>query len=375
MIGATLLRLAEDLSETARVCVITQSRTNLRQALNAQGRGRRLRVMACRSRSDSSTGYLMRSLDALIFMTWVLVSLIRSRPSKIYVATNPPIVVPFIVLLYSRVFRARYYYHVQDIHPEAANVVVPLHPWMFKLLQFPDILTMRHAEALITLSESMKESILARSGTRAPIWLVENPALAPSEKPVKQERSVVFCGNAGRLQRIPMLLEAIRAYLDQGGKLTFTFVGAGLHVPKIRSLAEHSAAVRYHGVVDAERAAEIVASHRWALLPIEDDVTRYAFPSKASSYVLSGCGIIAICSRGTSIADWVEKNHLGLVCKPTVEDIVLCFQAIEDRVPDQSHVLDNRQIKERLSLEYHLAAIKEALGLPVKSSEIAGATT
>ncbi|MCK7575639.1 MAG: hypothetical protein MZV65_06945 [Chromatiales bacterium] len=78
---------------------------------------------------------LMRSLDALIFMTWVLVSLIRSRPSKIYVATNPPIVVPFIVFLYSRVFRARYYYHVQDIHPEAANVVVPLHPWMFKLLQ------------------------------------------------------------------------------------------------------------------------------------------------------------------------------------------------------------------------------------------------
>ncbi|MCK7575638.1 MAG: hypothetical protein MZV65_06940 [Chromatiales bacterium] len=224
-------------------------------------------------------------------------------------------------------------------------------------------MTMRHAEALITLSEEMKASILARSRTHAPIWLVENPALAPSEKPVKRERSVVFCGNAGRLQRIPMLLEAIRAYLDQGGKLTFTFVGAGIHAPRIRGLAEQYAAMRYHGVVDAARAAEIVAAHRWALLPIEDEVTRYAFPSKASSYVLADCGIIAICSRGTSVADWVESNHLGLVCKPTVEDIVLFFRAIEDQATDQSSFFNNHPIKERMSIDHHLSAIKEALGL------------
>jgi glycosyltransferase involved in cell wall biosynthesis len=366
MIGATLLRLAEDVSETARVCVITQSRKDLRQVLNEHKKCRKLHVMACRSRSDSSTGYLMRSLDALIFMTWVLVSLIRSRPSKIYVATNPPIVVPFIVFLYSRVFRVSYYYHVQDIHPEAANVVVPMHPWMFKLLQFPDILTMRHAEALITLSEEMKTSILERSGTPAPIWLVENPAIAPFEKPVKKENSVVFCGNAGRLQRIPMLLEAIRAYLDQGGKLTFTFVGAGIHSPKVRSLAEQYAAVCYHGFVDAARAAEIVAAHRWALLPIEDEVTRYAFPSKASSYVLSDCGIIAISSPWTSVSDWVEKNNLGIVCNPSAQDLVWCFQSIENQSASRQNLIADRQLKERLSVGYHLDAINEILGFKIK---------
>ena len=31
--------------------------------------------------------------------------------------------------------------------------------------------------------------------------------------------------------------------------------------------------------------------HDWGILPIEDEVTKYAYPSKISSYILNDCKI------------------------------------------------------------------------------------
>ena len=329
-LGEALLRLAEVPARTQPVCVITQSDGRLKELLRADGRGEGVRVMDCRSRSESSTPLLPRILDSLVFMVWTFVSLVRCRPAKVYVATNPPVVVPFIVFLYCKLFGARYYYHLQDIHPEATESVVRLNPIANRFLRWMDNVVMRHAERLITLSEDMKQYILARSGTKAPIHLLDNPAVqvAPVSG-MEREAGLVFCGNAGRLQRIPLLLDAICDYTKQGGGLTFTFAGAGLFAPQIAQLAEELDNVTYHGVVSAERAAELVNQNSWALLPIDDDVTRYAFPSKSSSYVLSGCRILAICGEQTSVARWVLEHGLGKVVEPEKAELVAAFKKIE----------------------------------------------
>jgi hypothetical protein len=363
VIGETLLQLAESVSETSRVFVITQSKGNLLESLNAHDRGHALELMACRSRSDSSTGYFMRSLDALIFMTWTFFSLIRSRPEKIYVATNPPVIVPLIVFLYTRIFGGKYYYHLQDIHPEATNIVVRLNPLVFKLLKALDRLTMSHAATLITLSEDMKGSIEARSIGPVPILLLENPAIdaVPGET-AKDEKGLVFCGNAGRLQRIPMLLESIRSYLARGGSLHFTFIGAGIYSDQIRKLDETFEAVTYHGVVSAPVAAEIISRHRWALLPIEDEVTHYAFPSKSASYVLAGCSILAICGRKTSVARWVTQHDLGLVCEPEVDRLLECFRALESK-PVRTPTTDHQAFLKTLSIDHHVGKVREIMML------------
>ena len=47
---------------------------------------------------------------------------------------RPPVLVPFIVMLIQQGFGARYIYHLQDIHPEATNVVLPVRPIVFRFL-------------------------------------------------------------------------------------------------------------------------------------------------------------------------------------------------------------------------------------------------
>ena len=69
-----------------------------------------------------------------------------------------------------------------------------------------------------------------------------------------------------------------------------------MRLSKINSL------VTYHGIVSSTDADSIVSEYEWALLPIEDEITQYAFPSKISSYVCSGAKILSICSENTNIA-------------------------------------------------------------------------
>jgi glycosyltransferase involved in cell wall biosynthesis len=266
------------------------------------------------------------------------------------------VLVPFIVFLYCKFARANYYYHLQDIHPEATNVVIPLNRLVMSLLRWMDNLTMRNARALITLSADMRDFIALRSGTEVPIHLLDNSSfdVAPSENQIKS-RDIVFCGNAGRLQRIPLLMTAISTYLQQGGKLNFTFVGAGVYGPNIAELAQSYDKVDFLGYLPAAEAAGIVRAHRWALLPIDDEVTRYAFPSKSSSYALSGCGVLAICGINTSVARWVHHENLGLTCEPNQDDLVRCFHKLEQvdverfgASPELLHALKTSTFVERL---------------------------
>ncbi|MFQ3191365.1 MAG: hypothetical protein ACI936_002505 [Paraglaciecola sp.] len=56
------------------------------------------------------------------------------------------------------------------------------------------------------------------------------------------------------------------------------------HVPDIKDLSKAYDQVNYLGVIPATEAAELVNKHRWALLPIDDEVTKYAFLNKSSGY-------------------------------------------------------------------------------------------
>ena len=87
--------------------------------------------------------------------------------------------------------------------------------------------------------------------------------------------------------------------------------------------------ISYKGFISPENSALLSSKYEWALLPIEDKITNYAFPSKTSSYVFSGAKILAICGEHTSVAKWVKYNNLGVVIYPKVSKIVEFFFKIE----------------------------------------------
>ncbi len=342
IIGESLLQLSEKTFHDGKsAVVITQSSDNLKKIMTESGRGSGVTFKACKSRSDSSTKLLYRIFDALIFMFWVAWNLILTRPKYIYISTDPPLIVPFIVFLYSKISRASYVYHLQDIHPEATNIVVKLNPVLFTFLKKVDSLVMRNASSIITITQIMKDEITARSKTKSKIHLVDNPTATIVGIIEKNKiTGFVFSGNAGKLQRIPLLLKSIDKYKKQGGILPFLFIGAGVYSDEIRSLSGKYKDIAYSGLVDANTANDLTSRYEWALLPIEDEVTKYAFPSKTSSYVSCGVNILSICSEQTSVAKWVVDNNYGINILPKVDDLVGVFFKIENGLTINKKTVD-----------------------------------
>jgi len=339
--GESLLQLSEKTVHDGKsAVVITQSSKNLKKITEESGRGSGVTFKTCVPRSNSSTKLYYRIFDVLIFMFWVIWNLILTRPKNIYVSTDPPLLVPFVVFLYSKISGSSYIYHLQDIHPEVGETVIKLNPMLFALLKKIDGLVIRNASSIITITQIMKNEIITRSKLRSKIHLVDNPTATIVGITQGKINGFVFSGNAGRLQRIPLLLKSIKKYKEQGGVLPFLFIGAGVYLDEIRTLSNEYKDIKYKGLVDTNTANGLASRYEWALLPIEDEVTKYAFPSKTSSYISCGSNILSICSEQTSVAKWVVNNNYGINILPKVDDIVDVFFKIENGLTINKKTVD-----------------------------------
>jgi hypothetical protein len=348
------MRFAEQQAQMQSVGVILQDHDDIKKHLAHEQRGNRVGFYPCRAFSASGSSIIRRAADAVFFMLWVFAVLLIKRPKKVYVSTDPPVLVPFIVMAYGKIFRARYVYHLQDIHPEAASVVFPVRPAIYHFLRWLDSLTMRNASLLITITEEMAKEIRERSGTLSPVQVLSNPSVSFDEVvlPENKRLGFAFCGNAGRLQRMPLLIQAIEQYCADGGRLSFVFAGAGVFAERLKELAAKHDNVTYLGFVSALEAAQLNAAYQWALLPIEDEVTRFAFPSKSSSYVFSGALVAAICGAETSVAKWVLENNLGVVLNPDADELCQFFRAVENgSLPTEPFDTDRGKLKEHLGFD------------------------
>ena len=85
---------------------------------------------------------------------------------------------------------------MQDIHPEATNVVVKINKSLFNLLKKIDNFTMTRASLLITLNEEMKIQILKRINIQKEISIIENPSIVFNiNEPLEKKRGFSFTGN------------------------------------------------------------------------------------------------------------------------------------------------------------------------------------
>ena len=365
VIGEALFQFAERAVKCGHsVSVIMQDHVGIKGELKKAGRGQGIRFFASKALTTSAGSVRFRALDAVFFMIWALAVLVWTRPSRVYVSTDPPVLVPFIVMLYSRLFRAEYVYHLQDIHPQATQVVVPVNKVVFWVLNCLDRVTRAHAKRLVTITDQMASELRHLSGSDLPVQILDNPAVSfegiNTTKP--KNLGFSFCGNAGRLQRIPMLLQVIRQYFEQGGTLDFVFAGGGVYAEDLASFSSEFTQFKYLGLINSGQAAQINADYAWALLPIEDEVTRYAFPSKTSSYVFADANILAICGEQTSVAQWVRGNELGLVVSPEAEQIVKMFFEIEQGEHNSQHNQRSRdELKSNLRFEVFVEALDRAV--------------
>ena len=135
-----------------------------------------------------------------------------------------------------------------------------------------------------------------------------------------------------------------------------------MYADEILKLSKDNPSIKYFGIVSSDEAAKISRSYEWALAPIEDQITQYAFPSKLSTYTCAGAKILAICGEDTSVAKWVKKNKVGFVIKPKLENIIDVFFKVENNTIDNTNIdLNRKNLKKQFSMERFVNKLKDVI--------------
>lgn len=272
------------------------------------------------------------------------------RADVILVNLHPPILMGLAVRLIKRLRGVPYIYHCVDIHPESALSIGSLKPGLlYRWLRRLDTANCRAAAVVVTLSEDMVNTLVARGVPRECIAVINNFILAgnepcPIDGPVlpslmdlrDEDFVIVFGGNLGRFQGLDHVIRAARSLADRPD-LKFLFLGegsakAGL-IAQAGDLSERTIFFRPHQPMPV--AKQILAESDLALVPLGPDVYKVAYPSKTMNCLAAGCPVLAVVEAESTLSRDIAENGLGYSCAQGDPEETACL--VRDAADRRAH--------------------------------------
>lgn len=267
----------------------------------------------------------LRRLANVVLYCWALfTTVLRLRPEVVTASTFPPVVAAWSASLAAQIVGAQFVYHVQDIHPELSQFSggglgrgLPR-----RLLRWLDNQTLRRAETIVTLSEDMAETLRARGLGPLSIAVINNPPLRtggetiePPPELVKQAGTirVIFAGNLGRFQNLPLLADGVSQCFDAHPELELMFLGDGEVLPELKARWRGHPQVRFAPFLPFAQASGLIAQADVGLVSLSPSLYKVAFPSKIATYGDLGLKVLALIEPESQLARDLERRGLGAV--------------------------------------------------------------
>ncbi len=259
-----------------------------------------------------------------------IAALFRVRFDVLVLLSTPAFCGPAAVLA-AGIKRAKTFYWIHDIHPESAiNAGVLRKGMVTSLLKAVDSWVCRRAAIVATLTEEMREVLLARGLPADHVivqrhWLDEN-RIRPSRRlnawrkknGIAPESFVVLhAGTVGYISGVGVAVDAARLLADHR-EILILFVGDG-------SLnADLQAKVREYGLTNVEflpfQPEEdlncVQATGDVGLITLQSRSGSTSIPSKMHGYLSAGRPVIAAVDETSTVARLVERGGFGWVVPP-----------------------------------------------------------
>ena len=325
--GVILQIMAKELAAAGHEVSVFSSRPSYgRDVPHAPGRERlgSFSVRRIGVLPEASRNPLARVVNMAIYCVSLFFHTLTARADVVTACTFPPVLAAWSASLAARLSGARFIYHMQDIHPEVSTYSggrlgrgLPA-----LILRALDNQTLRRADAIVTLSEDMADTLRARGLGSLPIHVINNPPLETDGEPVapppdlaKREGTVrvIFAGNLGRFQNLPLLAEGVAQCFDDHPELELMFLGDGVALPELKARWGDHPRVRFVPYLPFAQARGIIAGADIGLVSLSPDIYRVAYPSKVSTYLNLGLRILALVESESQMARELESRGTGVV--------------------------------------------------------------
>lgn len=281
-------------------------------------------IHRCTLVNESRGGAAARLLNMVLFliqMAWFLGA--SSRYDVVVMSTVPQVLGAWLASLIAAMKNTRFIYHMQDIHPEGAELTRVLkNRMLIRLLRGLDMQTCSRAYQIVVLSEDMKNTLVARNSSLSrKIRVIKNPVVRQfSDRACVPDGllksssifRVVFAGNIGRWQALDRVVEA-GILLKDKPEIEIVLLGEGACKAALVQQANRGNAnnIRFFGHQPVSVADEIVQDADLALITLAPGMYKVAFPSKIMTYCAAGIPVLAMIETHSNLAKLITEQNIG----------------------------------------------------------------
>ncbi len=264
------------------------------------------------------------------FMSAAVASLRIGRPDVIVSLTDPPIVA-LTAIAAARVSGARFVFLCQDIFPEVARLLEDFsNSKVEALLARISRFTVRHADRIIALGDTMKRRLIETKGAQPDkIRVIHNwadaGAIQPGTKDNRFAREhgltdkfvVMHSGNVGLSQDVDGLLDVAERVRDLGD-VVVAIVGEGSRKMFLQGEAERRGLrnVRFFPYQPKQRLMESFATADVFIVSLKRGLGGFIVPSKLYGILAAGRPFIAAVEPDAETATIAREYECGVIVEP-----------------------------------------------------------
>lgn len=320
-----------------------------------------IEVYRCRLLSNESRIPMKETLNAVAFVLQAAFFILRSRRFDFVVmSTVPQVIGALFVSIACKVRKFKFIYHLQDIHPEGAEIIGLLkNKPLVKILYWFDKITCYLAYKIVVLSTDMKQTIASRSSNFiAKTSVIKNPTVTsfnsrneslPEISTLLKKSGVfriIFAGNIGRWQNLDAILSAAGATIKYEN-IEWVLLGDGKYKSKLerRVIKEQLTNVRFFDHQPVEIADCVVKDADLALITLAPELYKAAFPSKLMTYCKLGIPPVVVMENSSEMVRIVKEWDCGFCAdiyeSKELESVVLKAYNSPKMITEKSENLKN----------------------------------
>lgn len=288
-----------------------------------------IRVVRVKTYITANEGFLKRTLDYLSFMLMATVMSVFERRPDVVVATSPQFFCALAGWMVGVLKWRPFVFELRDLWPASIMAVGAMRKSLvIRLLERVELFLYRRADAIVSVTESFREDLVARGVPRGKIHVVLNGVDLDRYEPRERDAALArefglegrfvagYMGTHGMAHALPKVLEAAER-LGHREDIAFFFAGSGAERARVEQLVAERGLrnVRLIPRQPKEAMPALWSLCDVAIVPLRDTpVFATVIPSKI--FESMGMGVPILMSLPDGEATAIVRGTASGVCVP-----------------------------------------------------------
>ena len=292
-------------------------------------------------------GFFSRAIRYILFSIECFWKTVTVPADCVFTGSGPPSQ-GVIVGLAKKISRnKKVIYNLQDIFPDSliTSGIATEKSTAIKIGRLMERFTYRNADAIITISDDMKENVVRKGVDPQKVTVIRNWIDIRKIKPIdkmnnrlfdelKLERNrfyVVYAGNLGKVQGIEVIIIAAELLRDQHD-IQFVIFGNGSEEDNIKRKATDFPNISVFPLQPQERVSEVYSMGDVSIIPCKPGTGGSGMPSKTWTIMATGTPIIASFDLGGEMEKTIREAGCGCcIHAGNAEDLATAIMELKEK--------------------------------------------